>query len=391
MRSMVILGAGYAGLAALRILSRRTELRDFRIELIDASGFHTIKTRFHEMLVTRKKDFLIRYPIEPFTRAAGAAFVKDEVRGVDFRKRVVTTGRGTRSYDVLLVTLGGQTNYFGVPGAARYCGSLQTYEAAAACRERIERLDLTARSGPERRVIVCRAGIEGVEVAAMIGRHARPGRCRVTVLEKGEGVMGRSQVSDAQRAYIRDFFESNHISLRTQTAVTKVQKDGVRTAGGGFLPADLVIWCSGVKRAGLRGLGASRPFLVNGFLQHAEHGEVFATGDVALVDGGDGTANLLSAQRALYQARVMAGNVVRRERGRPLVPAAYRPAGELVALGEWDGVGVVGGLHVEGRPAALMKKANEARYLAELFRDVPGSVLRGALPRVGRERPWKTG
>ena len=87
-------------------------------------------------------------------------------------------------------------------------------------------------------------------------------------------------------------------------------------------------------------------------------------------------SNLLSAKRALYQADLVAENVVRLEQGRQGKPEDYTPKGELIGLGDFDSVGIVGGIPVKGRAAALAKKANEAKYLKDLFQDVPRSLLR---------------
>ncbi len=380
MKKIVILGGGYAGLSAMRSLSSQVPGRGYSLELIDASPWHTVKTRFHEMLVTRRKDRLIRHPIERFTRAAAARFLQADIQGMTYGKRSVKTTRGEVEYDRLLMTLGGQTNYFGVRGARRHTVSLQTWEGARACRERVEKLEMNPRKGPCRRVIVCGGGIEGLEVASMLRQHARPSRCEILMVERAEKIMARSQCGEGQRKYAERFFSRRAVSVMTGTAIREVRPEGVILDSGERIECDLVFWCSGVRRTELKGTGRGKPFLVNRFLQSPRHPEVFATGDFATVeDAGEGD-NLFSAQRAMYQAGLMAENLLRSDRGEPMKPMDYRPAGELIALGDMDGVGVVGGLPVRGRTAALMKKANEAKYLAELYRDVPGSLIRNAIP-----------
>ena len=70
-------------------------------------------------------------------------------------------------------------------------------------------------------------------------------------------------------------------------------------------------------------------------------------------------------------------NLVRFEEGRQGKAEDYRPKGELIGLGDSDGVGILGGIPIKGRAAAIAKKANEAKYLRDLFQDVPRSLLRG--------------
>jgi len=380
----LILGGGYAGLAALRRLRRETGPARHEIVVVDAFPHHTIKTRFHEVAVVRGRDHLVRYPIEWFARASGAVFHLGEVHRIAFRRQSVVTSSGSLDYDSLLITLGGQTTYLGVRGAGKHTVSLLTFEAARECRRRIEALGVEAERGPVRRVLVCGAGIEGVEVAAMLRQVAAPRRCEIRLIEKAETILGRSQCGERQRRYLEAYFRSRAVRLMLGTAVAEVREGGVQLASGERVEADLVVWCSGVRRSEVGGLGKGTPFRVNACLQCPEHPEVFAVGDFARVEPSGEWSNLLSAQRAMYHAGVAAGNLVRRSEGRPMVPERYRPRGELIGLGDRDGVGIVAGLPVEGRAAVLVKKANEARYLAELFRDVPAYLVRSAVPALRR-------
>ena len=232
---------------------------------------------------------------------------------------------------------------------------------------------------------VCGAGIEGLEVAAMLRQVSGPGQCAITVVEKAEDIMARSQCSKSQKDYMKNYSLRRDISLRLGTEVRQVDERAVILGSGERISSDLVIWCSGVYRTEVSGLSKKRPFLVTSSLQSPVHPEVFATGDFATVQAGGDDANLFSAQRALYQAGVLAENVLRLEQGAPMRMAEYRPQGELIALGDFDGVGVVAGIPVRGKTAALLKKANEAKYLAELFRQVPRSLLGNSLPDVLRK------
>jgi NADH dehydrogenase FAD-containing subunit len=135
--------------------------------------------------------------------------------------------------------------------------------------------------------------------------------------------------------------------------------------------------CSGVSRVLVKGIPKARAFEVSPSLQRKKHPEVFSIGDFTTVDSSAEWSNLLSAQRALYQADLVAENVVRLQEGRPSVAEDYRPKGELIGLGDFDGVGILGGIPLQGKPAALAKKANEAKYLKALFQDLPRSLIRG--------------
>lgn len=378
-RQIVILGGGYGGLAALRRLGRDLDASRASILLVDAGEHHTIKTRFHEIAVSRSRDLFVRFSLPALARASRCGFRRARVKAVDFSRRCVAVEDGEVPYDRLVLALGGQTNTFGVPGAAEHAVSLQTYEAAAEGGRRVRFLGIDRAGGPRRRVVVCGAGIEGLEVAAMLRQKAPASRCTITVLERDEVLMARSQCREEQRRYAARYLHRHGIDVRLGATIQAVEPSGVRLASGEVLEAELVYWCSGVRRVDLEDLDPASPFSVDEFLQVPGHPEVFALGDFGTVVTRRPWANLGSAQRALYQGELAAENLLRAEAGRALRPADYRPKGEVIALGDRDGVGILEGVGVQGLTAAVLKKGIEAHYLVELLGDVPGHLARTAL------------
>lgn len=381
---ILILGGGYAGLAALRTLSRLLDRTRHRILLLDGSAHHTIKTRFHERAVLGSREFLVRLPLEPLVAASGGEFLRERVQALDFQRRLVIGSSGNHPYHRVIVALGGETTFLGVEGADRYTESLQTFEAADRCARRIAQLGIGSR-GVQRRAVVCGAGIEGLEVAAMLRQVASSATCGITVVEKGTQVMARSQCREVERRYVSRYLSERGIELLLGVGVARVGEGGIVLEDGRRLEADLVVWCSGVRRVDLGGLEPPHPFVVSLSLQTSQYPEVFAAGDFATVDSRDGFANLGSAQRAVYQGTLAAQNLWRYDTMRPLRPARYRPIGEMIGFGDFDGVGVLYGVGVRGKAAALAKKANEVKYLAELYRDMPGSVIRRVLAGAREE------
>ena len=128
----------------MRGLSRSLDRRGFEIVLIDATPYHTIKTRFHERAVLIGRDAGLRFRLEPLVAPSGGRFVQDEITGVDYAGRQVQGSYGTHPYEVLVLAPGGRTVYFGVDGARDRTVSLQTYEAADRASRRVARACRTA-------------------------------------------------------------------------------------------------------------------------------------------------------------------------------------------------------------------------------------------------------
>lgn len=371
---VLVLGGGYGGLACLRALSRHLHAGEYTATLLDATPHHTIKTRFHERAVWGRREWGLRVPLAPLARAAGAQFACDRVTGLDLDRQRAVGEKDTYSFDRLVLALGASIAHFGVPGAAEHTVSLQTYADAGECSRRLAALDAGGRN--DLTVVVCGAGVEGLEVAAMVRRRLPARRCRVVVIERSTEVLARSQCRPAQREYLRTYLARNGIELHLGATISAVTETGVNLAGGEVLGADLIYWCAGVRRVDVLGTAQGEPFRVNRYLQAEEHPEVFALGDFATVQSDGEFDNLASAQRAVYLGDLAARNLWRLDHLRLLRPVRYRPIGELIGLGDLDGVGVVYGIGVSGKAAAALKKANEAKYLAELCGGLPGSFLR---------------
>jgi NADH dehydrogenase len=172
------------------------------------------------------------------------------------------------------------------------------------------------------------------------------------------------------------------ISVRTSARVSEVLPNGVRLAGGEFIPAELVVWAAGVKAPDflhdLDGLETNRinQLVVRPTLQTTRDDDVFAIGDCAACPwlGRDATSAQGGAghelrepaivppraQAAHQQASHMVKQIRRRLSGKPLLPWRYRDFGSLVSLGEFSTVGNLmgsltgGNIWLEGRFARMM-------------------------------------
>lgn len=106
-------------------------------------------------------------------------------------------------------------------------------------------------------------------------------------------------------------------------------------------------------------------------------------GDFIIVDSPEPMANAGSAQRALYHGSLAAENLYRLTQDKSLKPAQFKTSGELIALGDWDGVGIVEGVPLTGTAAIMAKRLSEARYLSRLYSDMPKGILRGVFALAG--------
>jgi NADH:ubiquinone reductase (H+-translocating) len=359
---VVIVGAGFAGLAAAQELAGA----DVVVTLIDARNFHTFQPLLYEVATAGLEPADIAFPVRAmFGRALNVTFLRGRVERIDLaERRCVLVGGEEVPYDSLVVATGATASFFSIPGAQERSLPLYTLADARSLRNALLRLleGAAASSGPARRalnLVVIGGGATGVEVAGAIVelldisvRHDRVPidreRTRVVLVDALDRLL--SAFAERSSAYALRELTHRGIEVRLGVAVASVDAVGVHLVDGTTLPADLVVWAAGVTVAGT--LAASLPgargsggrVLVGGDLALQDHPEVFVVGDAAAVPLGgaaQGVAPQL-AQTAMQSgryaarqvlARLPAGAAAARAAGASLGPFAYVDKGIMATIG----------------------------------------------------------
>ncbi|ROR43170.1 NAD(P)/FAD-dependent oxidoreductase [Kitasatospora cineracea] len=279
---VLVLGAGYAGLAAAVQLAARTRGRgDLRVTLVNPYDTFTERLRLH-MTATGRRTAELSIP--ELLDGTGAEFVRGRVTAVDPGARTVRIDDGrVLRYDTLVYGLGSVADT-AVPGAAEHAHTLDGPEGAAVLADRLDRL---ARRGAGT-VVVGGSGLTGVEAAAEIAeRHPE-----LTVVLLGRDEPGAGTRPRA-RAHLDAALARLGVRVRGGVEVTGVLPDGVALADGTRVPADAVLWTSGTRvlplaaAAGLAVDGRGR-VVTDRALRSVSHPDVYAVGDAAAVRQGYG-------------------------------------------------------------------------------------------------------
>jgi demethylphylloquinone reductase len=315
----------------------------------------------------------------------GVRFIRGEVTDIDFEKREATiAGRAERiAYDVLVLAVGGITNYAGVEGAQEYALPFRQLAHADALRRRmVEALDRVPPDvAPQdaRRALtfaVVGAGASGVELSTKMAdllrdafeRRALRGEPRVMIIEMGDQVV--PGMGDEIRVFVEDALKKSRVEMHTRTRVKSVTAKGLTFEHDGeltSLEAAAVVWTGGVRINPLieklelekdrRGL-----VMVEPTLQARGHERVFAIGDIAFFP--DATPTLAgTAQLALQEAGLAADNVKALLAGRELRTKHFQELGEALSLGTEHAAVLVGGRAFGG---ALARQARFSLYTARL-------------------------
>jgi demethylphylloquinone reductase len=310
--------------------------------------------------------------------------IRDEVTNIDVDTRSVTLKRGQiLSYDVLVIAVGGVSNYAGVPGAAEF--SIPFRKIAHADELRLRMVDALDHVPPDlppqdtQRALtfaVVGAGASGVELSTKMAdllrdafkRRALHGEPRVLVIEMGDKIL--PGMGGEIRGHVEDALRESHVEVHTLTRVVKVteksltfEHNGVKTE----IETAAVVWAGGVRMNPLvenlklektsRGL-----ILVDPTLQVPAHSNVFAIGDIAFFS--DATPILAgTAQLALQQAGLLSQNIKAFLSGKKLGTRHFEELGEAVSLGTERAAVLVGGKAFAG---PLARQARFALYTSRL-------------------------
>jgi NADH dehydrogenase len=394
---IVIVGGGAGGLElATRLGDKLGRQGRARITLVDCSRTHLWKPLLHEVaagsmdMYEHDLDYLAQARWHHFQFRLGY------MDGLDRARRVVKLGptydeveheelisRREISYDTLVIAVGTRTNDFGTPGAREHAISLDTPEDAEHFHRRLVNACIRANAqktplAPEQlNVAIVGAGATGVELAAELHKTTRelvafgferidPERdVQLSIVEAGPRILPvlPERVALAALGLLQDL----KVGVHTNERVTEIRADGVVTASGRTIPAELTVWAAGIKAPDflkdLDGLETNRvnQLVVDQTLQTTRDPDVFAMGDCACCPWpGHAPCVPARAQAAHQEATHLVRNLERRLAGKPLRPFVYRDFGSLVSLGEYSTVGSLmgklfgGALFIEGLFARIM-------------------------------------
>ncbi len=327
-KKVVVVGAGFGGLWAARNLAGS----GLDVTLVDKRNYHTFLPLLYQVAAAELEEGEVAHPVRAAFRAMpDVRFVLGEATGLDFERRVLTTDVAELPYDALILALGSQTNFFGVPGAQEHCFTLKALEEGVGLRNQIMTMFEQASLEPDdcaRRAMltftVVGGGPTGVEFAGALAELIRGplakdfprldlAQARVVILEAGKAVLG--PFPDPLRRYAKAQLERIGVEVRLGAQVAAVTPEGVHMKDGTVLATRTTVWSAGVsgpqsaRTLGLPvGQGGRVPVLPT--LQLEGRPEVFLVGDMALCQAEGGPLPML-APVAMQQGAAAARNAVR--------------------------------------------------------------------------------
>lgn len=389
--NLVILGGGFGGIACARelakLLHRYGLTREFLPILVDRQPGQLYHPILYEVATAAPPDAsaleLKRAAVVPYEEilaGTDARFVQTEVTGVDLERRMVkTNSEPLLPFTHLVLALGAEPNFFGIPGMTEHAFAFRSFNEIVRLRNRVaERLAAGARLP----VAVCGGGSAGVEIAAeLVGLWRKLGRKHpdVLLIEACPTILTGFPEATVRAATRR--LAALGVTVRTNTRVTVADDTGLAlTAADGTnerIETLVTIWTGGIKpnrlleamlvpHAGRGGAAVAETLL-------AAPG-VWAIGDnICLIDPETKKPLPATARIAIEQGKHAARNIVRRIRGIPALPYPIRRYPYVIPVGGKWAIADFIAFNVTGFTGWCVKQAIELYYLSTIL-----PVLRAA-------------
>ena len=129
-KRVVIVGGGYAGVAALKVLAT-SGLCD--VVLIDQHPYHYLQTEAYELIANECSMTRVTIDLVALCMSYGehVTYIKDTIREIDFQAKHIVGQNSGHVYDYLLVCTGSRTAYNGATeGLREYSHGVKTLPSA---------------------------------------------------------------------------------------------------------------------------------------------------------------------------------------------------------------------------------------------------------------------
>lgn len=366
---IVVVGGGFAGVAAMRELERQCRGAEVELTLVSRENFFVLSPLLFEACSGRLELRHCAQPVRPALRRA--RFVEATFESADVERRLVraVARDGTEyqlPYDHLVVTLGASTNQSLIPGSAAAM-TFKTMADALLLRnhviEQLERADATADSEVRRRCltfVVIGGGLVGTELLGELTAFAEDvlryypriqfKELRFHLLEATQRIL--PELDPALARVAERVLAGRGADIRARAKVLAIEPDRVR------LPEETIDAATIVLAAGIVPAEAAARLpvehdqrgriVVDAAMRSRSRPEIWALGDCAAIPAPDGRPYPALAQHAVREGRHLARNLAAVLAGRDTTPFVFSSLGTMASLGHTRAVAEVMGVRLKG-------------------------------------------
>jgi NADH dehydrogenase len=392
LKRILILGGGFAGVQVLRALQK-----DFQddvsvdITLVSRDNFFLFTPMLPEVSSGMIETRNILTPVRTFCNRA--RFYEADVESIDLKnKEVVIThfigkqlhpvGRRYHrlNYDYIVLSLGSETNFFGMSDVAEHAFTIKNIGDAIQIRNHVinmleqadvEHDDLDLKKSLMTFVVIG-GGFSGVETVGELNDFVRDSikhfyhnieraDARVVLVNSSEKIL--PEVTEDLSQFALQRIRKSGVQVLLNTRLTGIDARDVKLSDGTKISTYTVIWAGGSKPNPLLSIlecehdKSGRIMTDNCLEVDGYNDSVFALGDCACVmDPNTNRPYPPTAQHALRQAKVVASNIsslIKHKDGKRSKTINkkrfdYKTKGMMALIGKKNGIGILFGHKIHG-------------------------------------------
>ncbi|WP_314589575.1 NAD(P)/FAD-dependent oxidoreductase [Paenibacillus terrigena] len=376
---IVILGAGYGGILTAQRLQKELNYNEADVTLVNKHDYHYFTTHLHMPAAGTDQMENARVAISKLIDEFKIDFVKATVQQIRTQEKKVLLEDGSAlSYDYLIISVGGETETFGIPGMKEYAMSIRSINSVRMIRQHIE-YQFAAYKQDETRLdrltfVVGGAGFTGIEFVSELADRI-PELCKqydvdpsLVKIYNVEAAPSALPGFDPELVeYAMNVLQNKGVTFKIGTPIKEATPEGVIVGEGELIKSQTVVWAAGVRgnrmieEAGIETMRGR--VKIDEFLRVPGQENIFVIGDNSLMFNPEGRPYPPTAQIAMQQGVTCANNIVASIRNQQPTKFVFSNKGTVASLGKGEAIGIVGTKKLKGFTAAQLKKIIDIRYL----------------------------
>lgn len=359
LKKVVVIGGGFAGIELIKKLAKD---KRFQITLVDRNNYHFFPPLLYQVSTAFIEPSNISYPFRRmFQKKENVRFHMGTLQKVDVANNAIETDSGIIYYDYLVLSLGTETNFFGMQNVQQSALPMKTIDEALTLRNTLllnMEKAAKAKDKAERdrllNIVITGGGPTGVELAGMLaelGRNiARKEYPEFTdigshiyLVDASETLL--SPMSKKAQKEAELVLRELGVNVILNTKVTDYINGQVILSDGRQIETSSLIWASGVVAREVPGLskevvGRGRRLIVDDYNRVQGTSTVFAIGDLCLqtTDPGFPEGHPQVAQVAIQGGQQLAKNLYRLQEGEEMKPFRYNDKGNMAIISKYEAV-----------------------------------------------------
>jgi NADH dehydrogenase len=350
---VVIVGAGFAGLRLARLLNNK---EGFDVLLIDKFNYHQFQPLFYQVATAALDASNISFPLrKAFHKSRNVRIRVEELKQVVPQEKKIITESEEISYDILVLALGADTNFFNNQNVMSNAFPMKSTVEAIQLRHRfIQNFEDAVRAQtPEDRqrlmnVVIAGGGPTGVELAGALAemrKYVLPSdypeldfkQMKIMLLDGGDRLL--NAMDPKSSADSLHYLTRLGVEVHNNTVVKDYDGKNVLLADGSTIPTEMVIWAAGIRGNVPEGIDKSLVVRGNRITVDRQNkvaglDSVYVLGDLAAMTTPrypNGHPQVASA--AIQQAEVLSKNLRRMRDGKAMEDYEYKDKGSMATVG----------------------------------------------------------